>query len=101
MPCTADAMALLTDKKSILYGPAKAVNAGGAAVAGLEMAQNNMRLSWSREEVDERLKMIMHNIHRTCLAAAEQHGQPGNYVHGADIAGFIRVAEAMIDQGIV
>jgi glutamate dehydrogenase (NADP+) len=101
MPCAADAMALLTDKKSILYGPAKAVNAGGAAVAGLEMAQNNMRLSWSREEVDGRLKLIMHNIHRTCLEAAEQHGQPGNYVHGANIAGFIRVAEAMIDQGIV
>ncbi len=101
MPCTADAMALLTDKKSILYGPAKAANAGGVAVAGLEMAQNNMRLSWSREEVDGRLKMITHNIHRTCLEAAEQYGQPGNYVHGANIAGFVRVAEAMIDQGTV
>jgi glutamate dehydrogenase (NADP+) len=101
MPCTAEAMALLTDKKNILYGPAKAVNAGGVAVAGLEMAQNNMRLSWSREEVDNRLKLIMHNIHRTCLEAAEQFGQPGNYVDGANIAGFIRVAEAMIDQGTV
>jgi glutamate dehydrogenase (NADP+) len=101
MPCTADAMALLTEKKSILYGPAKAANAGGVAVAGLEMAQNNMRLSWSREEVDGRLQMIMHNIHRTCLEAAEQFGQPGNYVHGANIAGFLRVAEAMIDQGTV
>jgi len=101
MPCTAEAMALLTDKKSILYGPAKAVNAGGVAVAGLEMAQNNMRLSWSREEVDSRLKLIMNDIHATCLEVAEQYGQPGNYVHGANIAGFIRVAEAMLDQGTV
>jgi glutamate dehydrogenase (NADP+) len=101
MPCTARAINVLQSCKDILYAPAKASNAGGAAAAGLEMAQNSMRLSWTQKEVDQRLKLIMNDIHRSCLAAAEQYGKPGNYIAGANIAGFIRVADAMIDQGIV
>ena len=85
----------------ILYGPGKAANAGGVAVSGLEMAQNSMRYGWTREEVDNRLQMIMKDIHDTCLGAAERFGAPGNYVHGANIAGFLKVADAMLDQGIV
>jgi glutamate dehydrogenase (NADP+) len=85
----------------ILYGPGKAANAGGVAVSGLEMAQNSMRYGWTREEVDKRLRMIMHDIHSTCLAAAERFDAPGNYVDGANIAGFLKVADAMLDQGIV
>jgi len=85
----------------ILYGPGKAANAGGVAVSGLEMAQNSMRYGWIREEVDHRLQLIMKNIHDTCLAAAERFGAPGNYVHGANIAGFLKVADAMLDQGMV
>ncbi len=84
----------------ILYGPGKAANAGGVAVSGLEMTQNAMRLSWTREEVDERLRMIMHEIHRVCV----EHGRQGdyiNYVDGANIAGFLKVADAMLDQGVV
>ena len=77
----------------------QSLQCGGAAVDGLEMAQNSMRLSWTHREVDQRLKLIMHDIHRNCLAAAEQYGNLGNYVDGANIAGFIRVADAMIDQG--
>ena len=86
---------------NLLYGPGKAANAGGVSVSGLEMTQNSMRLSWTREEVDDRLKMIMKNIHRSCVEAAAQYGQPGNYVAGANIAGFVRVADAMLDQGVV
>jgi glutamate dehydrogenase (NADP+) len=85
----------------ILYGPGKAANAGGVAVSGLEMAQNSMRYGWTREEVDSRLQLIMRQIHDTCLQAAERFGAPGNYVHGANIAGFLKVADAMLDQGIV
>jgi len=85
----------------ILYGPGKAANAGGVAVSGLEMVQNSMRLSWTREEVDGRLRLIMETIHKTCLDAATQYGCPGNYVAGANIAGFIKVAQAMMDQGVV
>ena len=85
----------------ILYGLGKAANAGGVAVSGLEMTQNSMRLAWTRQEVDDRLKMIMHSIHKTCLAAAAQYGTPGNYVNGANIAGFVKVADAMLDQGVV
>ncbi len=84
----------------ILYGPGKAANAGGVAVSGLEMTQNSMRLSWTRAEVDERLQMIMHEIHRTCV----KHGKDGdfiNYIDGANVAGFIKVADAMLDQGVV
>ncbi|MFQ5512262.1 MAG: NADP-specific glutamate dehydrogenase [Candidatus Krumholzibacteriia bacterium] len=100
MPCTADAVNLYLDK-GILFGPAKAANAGGVAVSGLEMAQNSMRISWSREEVDEKLRHIMKEIHSACVEAAERFGTAGNYVNGANIAGFIKVADAMMDQGVV
>lgn len=85
----------------ILYAPGKAANAGGVATSGLEMAQNSMRLSWSREEVDERLHRIMKAIHKACWETAQEFGAPGNYVLGANIAGFIKVADAMMDQGLV
>ncbi len=75
--------------------------AGGVAVSGLEMTQNSMRLAWSREEVDERLQRIMRDIHTACVTAAEKYGVPGNYVAGANIAGFLKVANAMLDQGVV
>ena len=88
-------------EKGILYGPGKAANAGGVAVSGLEMSQNSMRLSWSREEVDQRLHGIMKSIHTASSEAAEQYGTPGNYVNGANIAGFKKVADTMIDQGLV
>ena len=99
MPTEPDAVNLFLEKK-ILFGPGKAANAGGVAVSGLEMSQNSMRLSWSREEVDERLHSIMKDIHTACT----EHGSDGgytNYVKGANIAGFIKVADAMIDQGVV
>jgi glutamate dehydrogenase (NADP+) len=85
----------------ILYGPGKAANAGGVATSGLEMSQNSMRLSWTREEVDLRLHQIMIDIHRACFDTAQEYGQPGNYVMGANIAGFVKVADAMLDQGLV
>jgi glutamate dehydrogenase (NADP+) len=100
MPTVAAGAELFTDA-GILYGPGKAANAGGVAVSGLEMAQNSMRYSWTREEVDERLQRIMHDIHASCLDAAERFGTPGNYVNGANIAGFLKVADAMLDQGLV
>ncbi|MDD4051067.1 MAG: NADP-specific glutamate dehydrogenase [candidate division Zixibacteria bacterium] len=99
MPTSPDAVQVLLENR-ILYGPAKAASVGGAAVAGLEMAQNSMRYSWSREEVDNKLHGIMKNIHKACLEASETYGVPGNYVSGADIAGFVRVADAMMDQGL-
>jgi glutamate dehydrogenase (NADP+) len=85
----------------ILYAPGKASNAGGVAVSGLEMTQNSMRLPWLRDEVDERLQQIMKKIHDTCVNTAEQFGTPKNYVNGANIAGFLKVADAMLDQGLV
>jgi glutamate dehydrogenase (NADP+) len=85
----------------ILYGPGKAANAGGVATSGLEMAQNSMRISWTREEVDARLYKIMKSIHATCQRTAEKYGTPGNYVNGANIASFLKVANAMMDQGLV
>ena len=100
MPTTPEGIDILLDN-GVLYGPGKAANAGGVSVSGLEMTQNSMRLSWSREEVDNRLKMIMASIHQTCLDAAEQHGHPGNYMVGANIAGFLKVVDAMLDQGVV
>ncbi len=100
MPCTSDAVEIFLDKK-ILYAPGKAANAGGVAVSGLEMTQNSIHLPWSRQELDKRLKMIMKNIHATCLAAAEQYGDPGNYLLGANAAGFLKVADAMLDQGLL
>jgi len=85
----------------ILYGPAKAANAGGVATSGLEMAQNSMRMSWTREEVDQKLQEIMVSIHRTCRETAERYGASGNLVVGANIAGFLKVGRAMLDQGLV
>jgi len=100
MPSTPEAIDQFLGKK-ILYGPAKAANAGGVATSGLEMSQNSMRLSWTREEVDQRLRNIMVAIHKQCYEAAEEYGQPGNLVMGANIAGFVKVADAMLDQGLV
>ncbi len=100
MPSTPEAIEQFLAKK-ILYGPAKAANAGGVATSGLEMSQNSLRLSWAREEIDERLHNIMIAIHKQCFEAAQEYGQPGNLVMGANIAGFIKVADAMLDQGLV
>jgi len=100
MPSTLDATKMFLDAK-ILYGPAKAANAGGVATSGLEMAQDSMRMTWSRDEVDNRLHQIMINIHRNCYETAEIYGTPGNLVNGANIAGFLKVANAMLDQGLV
>ena len=100
MPTTIDGVKIFLDNK-ILYGPGKAANAGGVAVSGLEMTQNSMRLPWTREEVDTRLRMIMKDIHSTCIQMSERFGTPGNYVNGANIGGFLKVADAMIDQGVV
>ncbi|MGA7398639.1 MAG: NADP-specific glutamate dehydrogenase [Candidatus Sulfotelmatobacter sp.] len=100
MPSTLEATKLFLDAK-ILYGPAKAANAGGVATSGLEMAQNSARLNWTREEVDDRLHKIMISIHRNCYETAEKYGTPGNLVNGANIAGFLKVANAMLDQGLV
>ena len=100
MPCTPEAIDIFL-KRKVLFAPGKAANAGGVAVSGLEMVQNSMRLNWLGEEVDQRLKIIMNGIHHTCLQAAEQYGTPGNYLNGANIAGFVKVVEAMLDQGLV
>jgi len=100
MPSTPEAVEQFLAKK-ILYGPAKAANAGGVATSGLEMSQNSMRMSWTREEVDERLHNIMIAIHQQCFEAAEEYGQPGSLVMGANIAGFVKVADSMLDQGLV
>jgi glutamate dehydrogenase (NADP+) len=100
MPTTLDGVKLFLEN-GVLYGPAKAANAGGVATSGLEMSQNSMRLPWSREEVDTRLQQIMKNIHKTCVEMAERFGTPGNYVNGANIGGFLKVADAMMDQGLV
>jgi glutamate dehydrogenase (NADP+) len=100
MPTVPEGVDIFLDNK-ILYGPGKAANAGGVSVSGLEMTQNSMRLSWTREEVDARLHIIMKSIHKTCMDAAHKYGMPGNYVAGANIAGFIKVVNAMLDQGVV
>lgn len=100
MPTVPEATKLFTDAK-ILFGPGKAANAGGVAVSGLEMSQNSLRYAWSREEVDSRLHGIMKAIHKACHETARDYGTPGNYVNGANIAGFLKVAEAMMDQGVV
>jgi glutamate dehydrogenase (NADP+) len=100
MPATADAMHELM-ASDVLYGPAKAANAGGVAVSGLEMMQNSMRSTWTHEEVDRRLREIMKSIHDACIEAAAEYDLPGNYVHGANIAGFVRVADGMLEQGVV
>jgi glutamate dehydrogenase (NADP+) len=100
MPSTPEAVDAFLQAK-ILYGLGKAANAGGVATSGLEMSQNSMRLGWSREEVDQRLHTIMINIHCNCSETAKEYGAPGNYVLGANIAGFVKVADAMVDQGIM
>lgn len=100
MPTTIEGYKVFKETK-ILYAPGKASNAGGVAVSGLEMSQNSMRLPWPKEEVDSRLQQIMKNIHDTCLETAEKYGMPGDYVAGANIAGFLKVANAMLDQGLV
>ena len=100
MPSTPEAVDVYLDKK-ILFGPGKAANAGGVATSGLEMSQNAMRISWSSEEVDEKLHNIMIAIHKQCFEAAQEYGQPDNLVMGANIAGFVKVADAMLDHGLV
>lgn len=100
MPCTLGAVKMFLES-GILYAPGKAANAGGVATSGLEMSQNSMRLPWPKEEVDARLRQIMQNIHRTCVETAERYGVPGNYLAGANIAGFVKVANAMLEQGLV
>lgn len=100
MPTTPNGVKVFLENK-VLYGLGKAANAGGVAVSGLEMSQNSLRLSWTREEVDERLHNIMISIHKASIEAAEKYGHPGNYVVGANIAGFLKVADTMMDQGVV
>jgi glutamate dehydrogenase (NADP+) len=100
MPTSAEGVARFLEA-GILFGPGKAANAGGVAVSGLELSQGALRLKWSREEVDRRLREIMRSIHRQCAETAADYGTPGNYVNGANIAGFVKVADAMLDQGVV
>jgi glutamate dehydrogenase (NADP+) len=100
MPSTREAVDKFLEA-GILYGPGKAANAGGVAVSGLEMSQNSMRLNWTREEVDKRLHDIMINIHNACTTTAIEYGHPGNYVMGANISGFRKIADSMMDQGVV
>ena len=99
MPCTPEAVEQFHEAK-ILFGPGKASNAGGVATSGLEMSQNSLRLSWTREEVDEKLHSIMVSIHKACVTYGEENGHV-NYVKGANIAGFVKVADAMLDQGVI
>src|SRR5690348_8626788 len=100
MPSTLEATKLFLENKS-LYGPAKAANAGGVATSGLEMSQNSARLAWTREEVDHKLHNIMKAIHKNCFETADTYGTPGNLVNGANIGGFLKVANSMLDQGLV
>jgi glutamate dehydrogenase (NADP+) len=100
MPTTIDGINTLIDG-GVMYAPGKASNAGGVATSGLEMTQNYMGSHWPAKDVDDRLHVIMKNIHDTCLAAAKEHGKPGNYLVGANIAGFVKVARAMQAQGVV
>jgi glutamate dehydrogenase (NADP+) len=100
MPTSHEGVHIFLDN-GVLFGPGKAANAGGVSVSGLEMTQNSMRLSWTRQEVDDRLKLIMKTIHKVCMDTAATYGKPFNYVVGANIAGFVKVADAMLDQGVV
>jgi glutamate dehydrogenase (NADP+) len=100
MPSTPEAVKIYQENH-ILYGPGKAANAGGVATSGLEMSQNSLKLSWTREEVDNRLQIIMKSIHKACLDASEAYGKPGDYVMGANIAGFTKVAKAMLAFGVL
>ena len=100
MPSTPEAVKIFQESNT-LYGPGKAANAGGVATSGLEMSQNSLKMSWTREEVDQRLLIIMKSIHQSCLESAEMYGKKGDYVVGANTAGFIKVANAMLAYGIV
>ncbi len=100
MPTVPDGVQAFFDG-GVMYGPGKAANAGGVAVSGLEMSQNSMRVTWDREVVDDRLRTIMKRIHDQCRETAEAYGKPGSYFHGANIAGFTRVADAMLAQGVI
>jgi len=100
MPCTPEAVDVFHNS-GVLFAPGKAANAGGVAVSGLEMAQNSSRLAWTRDEVDNRLRQIMKSVHNTCMKASEQYKRTDNYVDGANIGGFLKVADAMMDQGLV
>lgn len=100
MPSTPEAVRVYQDS-GILYGPGKAANAGGVATSGLEMSQNSLKMPWTREEVDHRLLQIMKSIHKSCLDASEAYGVKGDYVTGANIAGFVKVARAMMAYGVV
>ena len=100
MPCTPEAIEVIQQNK-LLYGPGKAANAGGVATSGLEMSQNSMKLRWSREEVEQRLHEIMRNIHEACVKYGTEADGHVDYVKGANIAGFLKVANAMLDQGVI
>lgn len=100
MPCTPEAVEAF-QKAGVLFAPGKASNAGGVATSGLEMSQNSLRLSWTREEVDERLDNIMVNIHKAAAETAKEYGREGDYVFGANVAGFLKVADAMLQQGVI
>ena len=100
MPVTPEGINTLLEN-GVLYAPGKASNAGGVATSGLEMSQNSLRYNWTREEVDKRLQTIMKDIHSVSLQAAKEYGVAGNYMAGANIAGFVKVADAMIAQGVV
>ena len=100
MPCTPEAVEVF-QKNGIMFAPGKASNAGGVATSGLEMSQNSLRYGWTREEVDSKLDNIMVNIHKNAAETAEKYGRPGDYVFGANVAGFLKIAEAMIAQGVV
>ena len=100
MPCTPEAIELI-QKNKLLFAPGKAANAGGVATSGLEMTQNSMKLNWPKEEVDKRLHQIMQNIHEACMTYGKQSDGYIDYVKGANIAGFLKVAYAMLDQGVI
>jgi glutamate dehydrogenase (NADP+) len=100
MPCTPQAVDYFA-ANNVLYAPGKAANAGGVAVSGLEMTQNTIRLSWTREEVEAQLQRIMKSIHANCVEASKDFGKEGDYVLGANISGFKKVADAMIAQGVI
>jgi glutamate dehydrogenase (NADP+) len=100
MPCTPEAIEVF-QSNGILYAPGKAANAGGVATSGLEMAQNSMKINWSREEVDDRLHHIMTNIHENCVEHGTNSDGYVDYVRGANIAGFLKVANSMVDQGLI
>ena len=100
MPCTPEAVEVF-QKTGIMFAPGKASNAGGVATSGLEMSQNSLRYGWTREEVDAKLDNIMVNIHKNAAETAEKYGRPGDYVFGANVAGFLKIAEAMAAHGVV